>query len=382
MTVAEENRCPPQREAETYPGPTESRKIFCRRNSLTENQRRRISSGDHDRIRIPVVVTEFSRRASPPHHAMIGIRLLLFPLGFLALQSLLLAADGRLLESRAVSFTAKALDGMAEREPAIRELLEATTLQRIVYQVDGLRVTGCLAQPSTPGPHPCLIWNRGGNREFGAWSDRSAAVVLARAASWGYLIVATQYRGNAGGEGREEFGGADLADVLALIPLLEALPTADASRLGIYGQSRGGMMTYLALAATDRFAAAAVDAGMADLADSTHRRSDIERLAPELIPDWAADRTGAIARRSAVNWPEKLATRTPILLLHGTADDRVDVSHARRMAAALAQLGRPHQLVEFEGGDHALSAHRTAANERLRAWFDAHLRGPGSPPPG
>ena len=41
------------------------------------------------------------------------------------------------------------------------------------------------------------------------------------------MVVASQYRGNAGGEGKEEFGGKDVNDVLNLLPLLESLPKAD-----------------------------------------------------------------------------------------------------------------------------------------------------------
>jgi dipeptidyl aminopeptidase/acylaminoacyl peptidase len=111
-------------------------------------------------------------------------------------------------------------------------------------------VKGYLAVPKRGDRLPCLIFNRGGNRGFGALTDGYAAMVLGKLATWGYVVAASQYRGNAGGEGREEFGGADLQDVLHLIPLLESLPQADTSRLGMYGWSRGGLMTYLALTKT------------------------------------------------------------------------------------------------------------------------------------
>jgi dipeptidyl aminopeptidase/acylaminoacyl peptidase len=79
--------------------------------------------------------------------------------------------------------------------------------------------------------------------------------------------VASQYRGNAGGEGKEEFGGRDVDDVLNLIKLLISLPQADAKRIGMYGWSRGGMMTYQALARSDQVAAAIVGAGVTDAFD-------------------------------------------------------------------------------------------------------------------
>ena len=284
------------------------------------------------------------------------------------------AADGDLLRAVSVRFSPEAQAKMSERWPDAPAIFAGVELQRIVYEVDGLKVTGYVAQPKEAGNYPCLIWNRGGNREFGAWNDRAAALVLGRAASWGYVVIATQYRGNGGGEGREEFGGADVDDVLALLRVLEQVPSADTTRVGMYGQSRGGMMTYLALTRTDRIAAAVVDAGMADLADSIARRPDMERVAAGLIPEWKTDRAGAIAARSAVQWAERISASTPLLLVHGTADERVDFSQAEAMHAALTAAGRTVERLWLEGGDHSLSRHRYEADARIRAWFDAHLR--------
>jgi cephalosporin-C deacetylase-like acetyl esterase len=42
---------------------------------------------------------------------------------------------------------------------------------RITYLSDGLKVTGYMATPKKAGKYPCVIVNRGGNRESGAWND-------------------------------------------------------------------------------------------------------------------------------------------------------------------------------------------------------------------
>src|SRR5207253_98720 len=106
--------------------------------------------------------------------------------------------------------------------------------------------------------------NRGGNREEGQWDTVSLAFYLGRMATWKYVVIASQYRGNDGGEGKEEFGGKDVNDVLNLIPALSQITKADTSRIGIEGRSRGGMMTYLALKSTCRFKAAVVNSGLAN----------------------------------------------------------------------------------------------------------------------
>jgi dipeptidyl aminopeptidase/acylaminoacyl peptidase len=79
--------------------------------------------------------------------------------------------------------------------------LDQIEIKSITYLSDGLNVKGYLVAPKNAEKLPCVIFNRGGNREFGAWNDLAAAALLGRVASWGYVVVASQYRGNAGGEG-------------------------------------------------------------------------------------------------------------------------------------------------------------------------------------
>ncbi len=285
------------------------------------------------------------------------------------------AQDGRLLDSSPVTFPADSVAAWEAQRPGTRAAIEKVEVRAVTYSSDGLRVTGWLVRPKGDETLPCVIYNRGGNREFGALTARAAAVQLGRIASWGYVVVASQYRGNAGGEGREEFGGADVNDVLNLVPLLRSLPRADASRIGMFGWSRGGMMTYLALARTDAIAAAVIGAGMADAFDNVKRRPEMERgVFAELVPGFAADREAALAARSAVRWAEKLAPRTPLLLLHGTADWRVRPGEAMAMAERLLELKRPFRFVLFEGGDHGLSEHRAEADRLARDWLDRYVR--------
>src|SRR4030095_14955865 len=83
--------------------------------------------------------------------------------------------------------------------------------------------------------------------------------------SSGFVVIGSQYRGNDGGEGREEFGGADVCDVLHLIPLARALGYVDMHNVFMLGWSRGGMMTYLALKHEIPVNAVAVGGGLTDL---------------------------------------------------------------------------------------------------------------------
>ncbi len=283
--------------------------------------------------------------------------------------------DGQLLSRSEMDIPAELLDEKGSPLEAFAYLHQVEMFD-ISYISDGLRVTGHLVVPRAPGPHPCVIYNRGGNREFGANSPTRVARRLARIASWGYVVVASQYRGNAGGEGVEEFGGAEVNDILNLIPLLESLgEEADPSRIGMFGWSRGGLMTYLALTRTDRLAAAVVGAGVADSISGIEERPEMEtHVYSELVPDYWQNKEEALAARSPVLWPEKLCKTTPILLLHGSADWRVHPTEGLRMADALFESKHPFRFVFLEGGDHGLTEHRDEVYRLVRDWLHRYVR--------
>ena len=286
-----------------------------------------------------------------------------------------LAQDGQLLDAAAITWREEALARLETVEPTIRTILAQVDLKSMTYLSDGLKVKGYLAAPKRGDTLPCIIFNRGGNRAFGALTDGYAARVLGKLAMWGYVVVASQYRGNAGGEGREEFGGADINDVLHLIPLLESLPQADASRIGMYGWSRGGLMAYLALTKTPRIRAAVIGAGMSDAFDTVARRLEMDaRVFAEAIPDYTRHKEAALHARSPVRWAERLHKHTPILILHGSADWRVHPTQALAMASALYTSRHPFRLVFFEGGDHALSEYREEVDSLVKAWLDRYVR--------
>jgi dipeptidyl aminopeptidase/acylaminoacyl peptidase len=278
--------------------------------------------------------------------------------------------------------TTEVAGGARVRKPAYR-YLDGLEISRITYWSDGLKVKGFLLVPKEGGKHPSVIYVRGGQRDFSALDDAAVVRSLARLASRGYVVAASQFRGAAGGEGRDEFGGADIGDVLNLLPLLDREPAADASRVGILGHSRGGLMTYLALARSDRFKAAIVISGVADAFQLVEARPEFEVILAELVPGYAADdakRAAALESRSPVRWAGRLCKKTPILVLHGTADANVDASQALDMASKLLAARHPFRLALFEGAAHGWTEHGHEARAMIDAWLDRFVRD-GEPPP-
>lgn len=241
---------------------------------------------------------------------------------------------------------------------------------RIVYKSNNHQVVGFIIEPCKGSKRPCIIYNRGGSENIGALKIGELFVDLAVFARHGYIVAASQYSGNGGSEGKDEQGGKDVDDVLNLYEILRRYPRADASRVGMYGRSRGGMMTYLCLAKVKWIRAAVTVAGVANLIRSAKRRPDIRPYYRRAFG------TSVIAkkRRSALFWPEKLSKKTPVLMLHGTGDWRISPLDSIELSAAMYKHRVPHRLVLFEGADHSLTEFREEAEAMILNWFDVYLK--------
>jgi dipeptidyl aminopeptidase/acylaminoacyl peptidase len=264
-----------------------------------------------------------------------------------------------------------------------QEVLDITIAEKITYLSDGLKVTGYISYPIDKSKnYPCVIWNRGGIGNKGAIDSFTARGLFGQIASWGYVVFATQYRGNDGGEGQDEFGGDDVNDVLNLIPLANEIENADKTRWGIEGWSRGGMMTYLALTRTDfrtypagGFKCAIVNGGIANLRCSSDESPFMRRLYQVTLGKYKENEFYENCEsRSIVKFAEKLSKSTPILIIHGTDDERVLPHDSIDLSYKLLELKIPFRLVMLEGGDHFMKKHRKEVDEMRRRWYEKYLK--------
>ena len=247
------------------------------------------------------------------------------------------------------------------------------------YESDGLAIQGWMVGPKDvpPGKRlPVLIYNRGGNGGFGATYFPQAMTFLFPYAQDGFLVLASQYRGvddDPEVAAVDQFGGDDVHDVERLLNLVDRLPQADPDNIFMLGVSRGVMMSYLVARNTDRIRALAAINGDADLEASLQFRPEMEELYKLRMPDYATHKHELLAQRSVLRWAEELPRGMPILMLHGSRDERVDPSNGPRLKQRLDALGHPNKLVMYEGDDHFLRANRDQAHQEVVSWFRAHL---------
>jgi dipeptidyl aminopeptidase/acylaminoacyl peptidase len=242
---------------------------------------------------------------------------------------------------------------------------------RVTYRSDGLPVVAFIYRPSkTDDKRPVVVYNRGSYVRQNAAHE--LLVPFHRLADAGFVVVAPMYRGSEGAPGRDEMGGADLADLMNIQRVIASLPYADPTNTFLYGESRGGMMVLQALRDSFPVRAAAIVGVFTDLDQYVKDDPNAAALGSKIFPDYETNRAAIIERRSAVRWADRITA--PLLIMHGGDDRSVNPAHALQLAAALQQNGKPYELVIAAGARHVLEPFEAERDERAIRWFRRYLR--------
>ena len=249
--------------------------------------------------------------------------------------------------------------------------LSDVTVWRINYESDGLKITGVVAMPvDAQETHPLIVYNRGGSREYGKLTLYTIMRNLVPWARKGYMVFASNYRGNDGGEGVEEFGGNDINDVLNLLAIARAHPAFDGKNAFMIGHSRGGMMTTLAVKHKANVNAAISIAGISDARQLVNHDMVRENVLKKLVPGYSEAPDVTLAVRSSLLWPEDITV--PLLLLHGDNDKDVHVNDSVKLHEAITETGGTSELFIYPTGSHALVRTWDDVMARSFAWMERY----------
>jgi dipeptidyl aminopeptidase/acylaminoacyl peptidase len=173
---------------------------------------------------------------------------------------------------------------------------------------------------------------------------------------------------------RDDWGGGDFQDIMSGVDYLVDQKIADPARLGIGGWSYGGFMTSWAVTQTRRFKAAVVGAAVTNLF-SFDGTTDIT---PSFLRNYFLNipfkRRPAYDGHSAMTYLRRC--RTPSLVLHGEADERVPVTQGWEFYNGLKMLGVPAEMVTYPREHHGFKerAHQIDLLTRVLAWYDKYLK--------
>jgi acetyl esterase/lipase len=199
---------------------------------------------------------------------------------------------------------------------------------------------------------PLVIMIHGGSWQGGGPGDLAA--LNSRLAQRGYAVAAISYR-----FAPAHRFPAQLDDVRAALAWLEARAAGlhiDRERVAFIGRSAGGHLAALAaMTANDPAVRGAVSLyGVHDLAwgyehPASPRVHDSRLILRELLGGDPRSVPDAYRMASPVSFA---ASAPPLLLIHGTRDELVNVEHARRLAAALSAARRKHTFIELPWATH------------------------------
>lgn len=218
---------------------------------------------------------------------------------------------------------------------------------------EGIALEGIVTFPSdyqAGKAYPFLVMPHGGPEA----NDNLRLDVFSRViAGMGYVVLQPEYRGSTG-YGTEflnaiyqHFGDRAYRDVDSATDYAISQGWADPNRLAMFGWSAGGFMTSWTVTQTHRYKAAIEGAGITDWLTFMWT-SDVQQI--DYDARWTDKDPAAFFAFSAVMHAENVTT--PLLVLHGAADERVPTYQGREYFEMLAARGKTTRMVTYPGSPH------------------------------
>ena len=241
--------------------------------------------------------------------------------------------------------------------------------------VDGFVVHARILEPAgldRSRRHPVIFGPLYSNTVRNRWAGLSGTLQQAMVQR-GYIVVQVDVRGSVG-YGRAfreaflmDYGGKDLDDIEAVVRGLAQRPYVDASRMGLWGSSYGGLLTVFTLLKKPGLFAAGVAGAPA---------TDPFAFGPDdiAITRTPASHPDAFVRGSAQHLGDGL--RDHLLIIHGVMDDVVPFRTTMTLIERLILLGKDVDLATAPAATHGWTAREPYAiffYRKLLNYFDQHL---------
>jgi dipeptidyl aminopeptidase/acylaminoacyl peptidase len=247
---------------------------------------------------------------------------------------------------------------------------------------DGTEVEGLLTKPvgyEAGKKAPLLLNPHGGPTGASTNGFNGTAQVLA---ANGFAVLQPNFRGSTGKglafaqANKNTWGKGDYEDCMSGVDAMITSGLADPERLGAFGWSYGGYMTFWILTQTDRFKAVSPGAGLSNIY-SMYSQNDIQRYLRWFYSDKAPwDATDLYWDRSPMKYVKRV--KTPTMILHGQVDTRVPIAQAQEFYMALKEMNVPVEFVVYPRENHGFTEprHQMDRVRRYVKFFAKYLQAP------
>ena len=222
-------------------------------------------------------------------------------------------------------------------------------------EVDGLDISARLYLPAGKRPYPTVCICHGIPSGIPAPGDSGYPFLAEQICRHGFAVLIFNFRG-AGASG----GNLDILgwtrDLKAVIDYLWALPEVDKSRLSLLGFSAGAAVSIYVASQDSRVSSVAACACPAEFTKLDEPQSLIDHyrsigaIRDKDFPPSAEEWLNGFKLVKPINYVAAISPR-PLLLVHGSRDEVVDVSEAYRL---YERAGEPKKLVIVDGAGHRL----------------------------
>jgi fermentation-respiration switch protein FrsA (DUF1100 family) len=248
-------------------------------------------------------------------------------------------------------------------------MIDLMNIENVSLKVDGLRIAGQLYLPNKGQPHRAVAICHGLPARVPQPGERGYADLAERVCGAGLAAFIFNFRGTGSSGGNLDMRGWP-RDLTAVIDYLTG--RTELENLSLLGFSAGAAVSVFVVAQDERVSAVAACACPADFhiinednageAIEHYRGLGVIRDAdfPPSVGEWLA----GFEQVRAIDYVARISPR-PLLLVHGTADDVVDISHARRL---YERAKEPKRLMLIDGAGHRLR-HDEKMVTKVIAWL-------------
>lgn len=226
---------------------------------------------------------------------------------------------------------------------------------------DGKEIEGLLTYPMNyqPGQKVPLILNVHGG-PAGVFQQNCVVAnqgvyPIAAFAEMGIAVLRCNPRGSSGYgtdfrmNNRADWGGKDFLDLMAGVDYVIKMGVADENNMGVMGWSYGGFMSSWIVGHTNRFKAASIGAPVVDLVHQ-NLTDDIEGFLPSYFKTDPWNDWSLYDAHSPLRFVQNV--KTPVMLQHGEADQRVPFSNSVMFYNALRRRNVPVRLLALPRQPH------------------------------